>query len=548
MGLHARRQRSSLGVLHDPPAALILAVDIAVPERMNVCDLLLDENVRHGRGAKVAVVCGAAEVTYAELRDLAARLASGLSGLGVRPEQRVLILLPDSIEFVAAYLGVMRLGAVAVPLNTLLKPKDYEYLMADSRAAAVIVHQDYLPQLPLASSPWRRHVIVSGEPSTATAVEGRMREPGAEAMSVSWERLLASGNPHFPPLMLSCDDAGFWLYSSGTTGFPKATVHLHQDVLFCMNYGRGILDVDDTVRTLASSKLFFAYALGCSLHIPLLAGGTTILHSDRATPAAIADLARKHSPTLFFSVPTFYAASLHAGVAGDAYASVRFCVSAGEALPAGVYDAWLERTGKEIVEHIGSTEHIYAFVSNRPGEVRPGSSGKPVPGIEVRVVDESLQDVPRGETGELLVKSGSTCVSYWNKRRQSKETFLGEWLRTGDVYSQDEDGYFWYQGRRNDMLKVSGIWVSPIEVEQTLMEHICVEEAAVIGAPDNDGLIKPKAFVVKSAEVAEDDLKVFVKDRLAPYKYPRWIEFVDELPRTATGKVQRYQLRNEVNG
>jgi 4-hydroxybenzoate-CoA ligase len=496
---------------------------------MNVCDLLVDANVRHGRGTKVAVVCGEAEVTYSELRELTARLASGLMELGLQPEQRVLILLPDSVEFVVAYLGVMRLGAVAVPLNTLLKRQDYEYLLADSRAAAAIVHAQYVPEFPVESSPWLRHVIVVGG----------ARQPGWHG----WDDVLANGEPARPPSLLSSDDAGFWLYSSGTTGFPKATVHLHQDVLFCMCYGRGVLDADDTVRTFASSKLFFAYALGCSLHIPLLAGGTTILCADRATPERIAAIARERKPNLFFSVPTFYAASLHAGVPERAYDSVRFCVSAGEALPPGIYDAWLQRTGKEIVEHIGSTEHIYAFVSNVPGQVRPGSSGKPVPGIEARIVDESLVDVPRGETGELLIKSGSTCVAYWNKRRQTKETFLGEWLRTGDVYSEDGDGYFWYHGRRNDMLKVSGIWVSPIEVEQTLMEHAAVREAAVVGAPDGDGLIKPKAFVVRASPVTEDELKQFVKDRLAPYKYPRWIDFVDELPRTATGKVQRYQLR-----
>ncbi len=515
-------------------------MDITVPPRMNVCDLLLDENVRQGRGGKTAVICGETEVSYAELRDLAARLASGLSRLGVLAEQRVVILLPDSVEFVAAYLGVMRLGAVAVPLNTLLKPSDYEYLLNDSRAVAAIVHEDLLAQLP-ETSEWPRHVVlVSPLPPRERA---RVREP----RGVDWQDVVDSGDPAHAPLMLSSDDAAFWLYSSGTTGFPKATVHLHQDVLFCMNYGRGILDVDDSIRTLASSKLFFAYALGCSLHIPLLAGGTTILHSGRATPEAMAALARERRPTLFFSVPTFYAAALQAGVDATAYESVRFCVSAGEALPPSIYDGWLRETGTEIVEHIGSTEHIYAFVSNRPGEVRPGSSGKPVPGIEARIVDEALRDVPEGETGELLIKSGSTCICYWNKRQQSKETFLGEWLRTGDVYSRDADGYFWNQGRRNDMLKVSGIWVSPVEVEQTLMEHPAVREAAVVGAPDEHGLIKPRAFVVKSGEVSEDDLKLFVKDRLAPYKYPRWIEFVDELPRTATGKVQRYQLRRELS-
>ena len=495
---------------------------------MNVCDLLLDENVRQGRGGKTAVVAGDVEHSYAELVEQTARLASGLSALGLRPEERVLILLPDGVEFVVAYLGVIRLGAIAVPLNTLLKPQDYEYLLLDSRAAAVITYADYLPQLPLQSSPWLRELIVVGD---------------APPSARSWDAVLASGSADFPALMLSSDDAGFWLYSSGTTGFPKATVHLHQDVLFCMQYGHGVLRVDDSVRTFASSKLFFAYALGCCLHIPLLAGGTTILHAGRATPADIAAVVQRRAPTLFFSVPTFYASSLHAGVPDGAYASVRFCVSAGEALPPPVYDAWLAATGKEIVEHIGSTEHIYAFISNQPGAVRPGSSGQPVPGIEARIVDEQLQDVPQGDTGELLIKSGSTCVAYWNKRQQTKATFVGEWLRTGDVFAQDEDGFFWYQGRGNDMLKVSGIWVSPIEVEQTLMEHACVLDAAVVGAPDGDGLIKPKAFVVKSGDVAEEDLKLFVKDRLAPYKYPRWIEFVEELPRTATGKVQRYRLK-----
>jgi benzoate-CoA ligase family protein len=505
-------------------------VDITVPAEMNVCDLLLDENVRQGRGGKVAVIRGETQVTYTELVEQTARLASGLAELGLRPEERVLILLPDSVEFVVAYLGVMRLGAIAVPLNTLLKPRDYEYLLADSRAAAIVVHADYLAQVPVHGSPWVRHVVVVGA------------EPAASGHA--WSDILASGLPSYPALLLSADDAGFWLYSSGTTGFPKATVHLHQDVLFCMQYGRGVLQVDESVRTFASSKLFFAYALGCSLHIPLLAGGTTILHSGRATPADIAQVAQRTRPTLFFSVPTFYAASVHAGVPREAYASVRFCVSAGEALPPPLYDAWLDATGKEIVEHIGSTEHIYAFISNQPGAVRPGSSGQPVPGVEARIVDEAFHDVPPGQTGELLIKSGSTCIAYWNKRRQTKATFVGEWLRTGDVFTQDEGGYFWYQGRGNDMLKVSGIWVSPIEVEQTLMEHVCVREAAVVGAPDDNGLVKPKAFVVQSAQVSEEDLKLFVKDRLAPYKYPRWIEFVDELPRTATGKVQRYQLRN----
>jgi benzoate-CoA ligase family protein len=506
---------------------------------MNVCDLLLDENVRQGRAHKVAAICGQQRLTYAELTERCARLASSLLGLGLNPEQRVLILLPDSVEFVVAYLGVMRMGGVAVPLNTLLTPADYEYLLADSRARALIVHPDLLANVPLESD-WLQHVIVAGAdargPSASTTAGEGLRLH-------RWQALLDAGDPAHPALMLSPDDAGFWLYSSGSTGFPKGTVHLHQDVLFCMRYGTHVLQADETIRTFSSSKLFFAYALGCALHIPLLAGGTTILCTERATPAGIAGIAAREKPTHFFSVPTFYAASLHAGLPSGAYDSVRFCISAGEALPPAIYDAWLAATGKEIVEHIGSTEHIYAFISNRPGEVRAGSSGKTIDGIEARIVDDELRDVPRGETGELLIKSGSTCLAYWNKRQQTKETFVGEWLRTGDMYCQDADGYFWYQGRRNDMLKVSGIWVSPIEVEQTLMQHECVREAAVVGAADEDGLIKPKAFVVRDGEVTAEALQAYAKERMAPYKYPRWIEFVDELPRTATGKVQRYQLR-----
>jgi len=513
-------------------------VTISVPAEMNVCDTLLDDNARQGRGDKVAVICGQRQATYRQLTELSARVASGLQALGLEPEQRVLLVLPDSIEFVAAYCGVMRLGAIAVPVNTLLKPQDYEYLLLDSRARALVVHADYLPNVP-STSPWLRHVIVVG----GLAAAGPPAAPPAAAGHMAFDDLTASGNPAYPALMLSPDDAAFWLYSSGTTGFPKAVVHLQQDVLFSRQYGLGVLQAAEDCRMLSSSKLFFAYALGCALHIPLLAGGSTVLHSGRATPQAMAGLAAEHAPSFFFSVPTFYAASLHAGVPGEAYAAVRFCVSAGEALPPHIYQAWLDRSGKEIVEHIGSTEHIYAFISNRPGQVRPGSAGTPVPGIEARLVDEAWRDVAADQPGELWINSGSNGLGYWNKRQQTKATFHGEWLRTGDMMVRDADGCYWYQGRVNDMLKVGGIWVSPIEVEQALLEHAAVADAAVVGAPDQDGLIKPRAYVVCATGVSVEELQSFVKDRLAPYKYPRWIDFVDELPRTATGKVQRYQLR-----
>ncbi|MBV9119291.1 MAG: benzoate-CoA ligase family protein [Chloroflexi bacterium] len=509
---------------------------IAVPQRLNIAAALADGNVIADRGNSVAIICGDRQVTYSELVELSSRVGSGLSRLGIQPEQRVLMALPDSVEFVAAYLGIMRLGAVAVPLNTLLTSDDYGYILADSRAAAIIGDAATLAQVAVSETEWLRHAVTVGQPPSPP--------PDGRCSYTSFDDLLRAGQASFEPMDTAADDAAFWLYSSGTTGFPKAVVHLHQDVLFSMQYGEGVLEADPACRMLASSKLFFAYALGCCLHIPLLAGGTTILNPERAIPAALAALAIAERPTHFFSVPTFYAAALHAGVPAGAYDSVRFCVSAGEALPAHVYDQWLAATGKEIVEHIGSTEHIYAFISNQPGQVRPGSAGRPVPGIEARLVDAQLQDVPAGESGELLIKSGSNAIGYWNKRAQTKHSFAGDWLRTGDMMSMDEDGYFWYQGRLNDMLKVSGIWVSPIEVEVALGEHPAVGEAAVVGAPDADGLIKPKAFVVRSAPVEAEELQIWVKHKLAPYKYPRWIEFVEALPRTATGKVQRYQLRS----
>ncbi|MDE3074590.1 MAG: benzoate-CoA ligase family protein, partial [Chloroflexota bacterium] len=440
-------------------------MEIDVAPRMNLADLCLDGNVRAGRGGKAAVVSPQGEYTYEQLTRLSARVAGGLTKLGLDPEQRALLILPDSWELVVSYFGVMRMGGVAVPVSTLMRTPDYEYLLADSRARVLVVHAQYLDQVPV-TSPWLRHVIVVGHGDRL-----------ANAGTITFDQLLASGDDSFPALTVSCDDPAFWLYSSGTTGFPNGVIHLHQDALYSACYGRGVLQADDGVRTLSSSKLFFAYGIGCSLHVPLLAGGTTILYPGRATPADIAALARQHRPTIFFSVPTFFASSLRAGIALDAYDSVRFCVSAGEALPPALYDAWLRATGKELVEHIGSTEFIYAFISNRPGGVRPGSSGTPVPGVEARIVDEDGRDVEPGQMGVLLIRGGSTAIGYWNKRRQTKETFLGEWLRTGDVYYQDPDGYFWNCGRGDDLLKVSGIWVSPSEVEQALAEHEQVVEA-----------------------------------------------------------------------
>ncbi len=446
-----------------------------------------------------------------------------------------MIILPDSIEYVAAFFGAIRLGAVPVGINTILTAGDYRYLLEDSRARVLFIHSSYLEKVPLESE-WLQHVVVVG--------------PGGDQIAATSETMLTFEQltmlppaSSVPPLPRLSHDPAFWIYSSGTTGAPKGVVHLQQDPLFAVDYGMTVLGLDQSCRTLSSSKLFFSYALGCALLMPLLLGGSTILLADRPTPSRILELAARWRPTVFLSVPTFYAGMLRAELPDDALDSVRACISAGEALPPSVYSKWLAWTGKEIVEHLGCSETLVPFLSNRPGEVCVGSSGRPIPGVQARLVNEEMVEVPPGEPGMLLVKTHSTAAGYWNKPDKTKQTFLGEWLRTGDVYYRDAAGFYWNCGRYDDIFKVSGISVSPIEIENALLQHPAVMEAAVVPFSDPDGLSKPKAFVVKRTEVSVEALQAHVKATIAPYKYPRWIEFVDELPRTATGKLQRYRLR-----
>jgi benzoate-CoA ligase len=511
-----------------------------LPQEFNAAAWFVDRHLREGRGPKVAIECGEQRVTYAQLADRVNRLGNALLGLDVRPEERVFLLLLDTPEFAYSFFGAIKMGAVAVPVNTMLSPGDYAYQLNDCRARVAIVHEELLPQLHhIAADRLRylQHIIVVG------SAPGGMH---------SFDRLLHEHSPQLAPAPTSKDDAAFWLYSSGSTGPPKACVHLQHDMVVTSElYARGILHLTAEDRCFSVAKLFFAYGLGNGLYFPLAVGGTSILLAERPRPAEIFAVIEHHRPTLFFSVPTNYAALLshyrEAGLEFD-LSSVRYGVSAGEALPAVIFERFKRRFGVEILDAIGSTEALHMFIANRPGAVRPGSSGQIIPGCVARLVDENGRPVATGEIGDLLIKSDAVCACYWNQHEKSKQILQGEWLHTGDKYYQDADGYYWYAGRSDDMLKVNGLWVSPIEIENALIEHPAVREAAVVSRPDQDQLPKPAAYVVLgnggggSAELARQ-LQDFVAARLASHKRPRWVEFVSQLPKTATGKVQRFKLR-----
>jgi benzoate-CoA ligase family protein len=511
---------------------------VSLPDRFNIADYLVDRHVREGRGERTAILYGDESITYAQVAERSNRLANGLRSLGLHREERVMLLLLDSPAFVYSFFGAQKIGAVPIPTNTLLKSQDYRYMLNDSRARVVIVSEALLPQLaaiPRNELPYLEHVIVDG------AASGEMR---------ALDQLLTA-SPELEVENTSKDDAAFWLYSSGTTGFPKGAVHLHHDIVHTVAcYAQGILGMTAADRTFSVAKLFFAYGLGNALTFPFALGATTILWPGPPTPPNVYAQIERFKPTLFFSVPTNYGQLLaHKRDGADVDLSgVRQAVSAGEALPKALYERFKERFGVEILDGIGSTEILHIFISNRSGRVRPGSAGELVPGYEARIVDDAGADVADGTVGNLLIKGDSTCAYYWNKHERTKETIEGHWIRTGDKFSRDADGYYWYAGRADDMLKVGGIWVSPVEIENTLVEHPAVQEAGVIGRRDADDLEKPMAYVVLAAghnptpELARE-LQDFVRSKIAEYKRPRWIEFVEALPKTATGKTQRFKLR-----
>ena len=499
---------------------------------------LLDRNLAAGNGERIAVIDDGGRYTYAELTERANRFANALTDLGIRREQRILLVLQDSVDFPVVFLGAIKAGVIPVAVNTSQAAKDYDFLLEDCGARALVVSQPLLETI-LPVTPRHRshlaHVIVSG---------------GGTAGGIPLDDLLARHDPEHEPVMTVPDDMAFWLYSSGSTGSPKGAVHLQSHLMETARlYGRPVLGIAKDDVAFSAAKLFFAYGLGNALTFPFAVGATAVLMAERATPAAVIRRLIDHNPTLFFGVPTLYAALLAGSELPEKGGlALRLCVSAGEALPEDLGERWQARTGVQVLDGIGSTEMLHIFLSNRPDDIRYGTSGKPVAGYKARLVSETGEEVARGEIGDLEVSGPTACIMYWRKREQSRATFLGPWTKTSDKYRVTEDGYWVYCGRSDDMLKVSGQYVSPFEVEAALMSHADVLEAAVVGHADADCLVKPKAFVVLkdggagSPHLAEG-LKAHVKSRLAPFKYPRWIEFVPALPKTATGKIQRFKLR-----
>jgi benzoate-CoA ligase len=508
----------------------------SVTSHYNAAVDLIERNLTE-RPRKIAYIDAGGSYTFAELAERVDRCANALTRLGLEMESRIVVALLDTIDFPAVFLGAIKAGIVPIAVNTLLTSADFDFMLRDSRARGLVVSAPLLPMfLPiLHEQPFLKHVLVSGE-------------HGLNYPRLS--ELTANATTDFIAAPTRQDDACFWLYSSGSTGTPKGVVHAQTSMIQTAElYAKPVLGILENDVVFSAAKLFFAYGLGNALTFPLSVGATTVLLADRPTPQAVCRILRDYRPSVFYGVPTLYSALLSfPDLPTQSELNLRRCTSAGEALPPDVGRRWLERTGVDILDGLGSTEMLHIFLSNRPGDVRYGTSGKPVPGYDVRLLGEDGKTVSRGEIGELQVRGPTSASYYWNNREKTHQTFLGAWTRSGDKYSETEDGYFVYSGRNDDMLKVGGIWVSPFEVESALASHAAVLETAVVAHPDENGLIKPKAYVVLRPNIAATgdlatELQRHVKDRLAPYKYPRWIEFVADLPKTATGKIQRFKLR-----
>ncbi|MGX9391090.1 benzoate-CoA ligase family protein [Nitrobacteraceae bacterium UC4446_H13] len=507
------------------------------PNFYNAVTWLLDRNVDEGRGDRLAFTDTVNDLTYGQLQSQSRRLANLLRRLGVRREERVAMIMLDTVDFPVVFLGAIRAGVVPVPLNTLLTAEQYAYILADCRARVLFVSEELWPALRDVAGRMSalEHVVISGEDA-----DGQLKFSD-EIVKESDRYATAETHPEEP---------AFWLYSSGSTGMPKGVRHLHASLAATADtYAKQVLGIRENDVGLSAAKLFFAYGLGNALTFPMSVGATTVLNSERPTPARMFELMQQYNPSIFFGVPTLFAAMLNDEALKNAGGGsrLRVCTSAGEALPESVGNHWRERFGVDILDGVGSTELLHIFLSNVPGDVKYGTSGRPVPGYQVRLVDESGDDVADGDVGELLVNAPSAGEGYWNQRSKSRRTFEGDWTRTGDKYVRDVDGRYTYCGRADDMFKVSGIWVSPFEVESALITHPSVAEAAVVPEADGEGLLKPKAFVVLKPDAATDglheSLKEHVKHAVGPWKYPRWIEVVDALPKTATGKIQRFKLR-----
>ena len=516
----------------------------------NLGDYFLDRNIREGRGDKIAIYTERRNYSYNEIQEMANKTGNALRNLGLGIDDRLMMLMFDDPQFYAVFWGATKIGVVPIPVNTMLTSDDYEYLLNDSRAKALAISEELVPVISNIKGdlPYLRDMIV-------------FTENGAQ---VPFKHKVNNASSTLKTEYTTKDDVGFWLYSSGSTGPPKGTVHSqYSPVCASENFAKKVLMLREDDICFSAARLFFAYGIGNGMFFPMAVGASAVLNRSRPTPESVFNHLKRFRPTVFFGVPTLYGQMLEykerqdkeTGTKPDPngdheLSSVRICVSAGEALPVDIYYRWKERFGVDILDGIGSTEMLHVFVSNRPGDIKPGSTGKPVPGYELKIIDDDGHEVPRGEVGTLLVKGQSAAQHYWRNTEKTRLTMKGEWLDTGDKYYVDEEGYYWCAGRGDDMIKVGGIWVSPVEVEGCLVQHPAVLECAVVGHPDRKGLIKPKAFVVlksgyTGSEDLIEDLKKWTLERLAKYKYPRWIEIVSELPKSATGKIQRFKLREE---
>lgn len=504
-------------------------------DSFNIAVHMIDRHLAEGRGARTAYLTDRETVTYAQLADRVNRCGNALLQAGVAPRDRLIMIVKDCPEFVYLYYGAIKAGIVAVPINTLLRSADYQYMIEDSGCAGLVYSPEFAAEVEPALS------AASRKPPFVAKTEG----PGGIA-----ERIAAASNTlsaHPSDAMADC----FWLYSSGSTGRPKGTVHRQRDLLVnAVLYSEPVLDIREDDIMFSAAKLFFAYGLGNSMNFPLAYGASTVLSDERPTPEMTFRIIEKFRPTIYYGVPTLYAAQCRAlETMTPDLSSIRVSVSAGEALPAPIFRRWKEKLGHPPIDGIGSTEMTHIFISNRPDDAKPGTSGKELPGYRARIVDEAGNDVPQGEVGRLLAQGKSSAAYYWNQPERTAMTMLGDdWINTGDTYLQDEEGYYVYCGRSDDMIKVGGIWCSPIEIESRLIDHPKVLEVGVVGREDDDGLMKPEAYVIlKDAADACDGLAAELlehcKSGLARYKYPRWFHFVEELPKTATGKIQRFKLR-----
>ncbi|HWZ44572.1 MAG TPA: benzoate-CoA ligase family protein [Candidatus Saccharimonadales bacterium] len=546
-----------------------------LPAVFNAATYFIDRHLTEGRAGKTAIEWGDEKITYQQLGERVNRAGSALKNLGMRREERVALLLLDTPDFGTCFFGAIKAGGIPVPMNTMLQPAEYEYMLNDCRARILIVNESVYPlieAIPRERLQYLEDVLVAV--NAASGETGARNTPGdGRTVTFLLEDVMVRSSPFLTAEPTSKDDAAFWLYSSGSTGFPKGCIHLHHDLVVTSEcYAKAVLNVQESDRLFSVAKLFFAYGMGNGLYFSLAVGATTILWPGSPAPNTIFGIIEKSRPTLFFSVPSNFATLLsYRRESGQEFdlSSVRHAISAGEALPAAIFHRFKERFGVEILDAIGSTEALHMFIANRPGAVRPGSSGQLLPSYEARIVDEDDRPVPDNQVGNLLIKGDSICAGYWNQHEKTKDTIQGHWLRTGDKYYRDEDGYYWYIGRNDDMMKVKGLWVSPVEVENILIEHPAVQEAAVIGYSDLNQLVKPAAYVVLKDSVTEneknkdvkhttpaggahaqlaEELKQLVTSRLAAHKCPQTIEFVTDLPKTATGKIQRYKLRESRSG